>query len=82
MTVYTQLNTDRAKDMALYAEGELDITVIPPEDKVETILAPYSKLVISPSTDNIAIHMNLINGNPRLLDREVRRADRTRAWPG
>ncbi len=74
VTVYTQLDTDRAKDMALYKEGELDITVIPPEDKVETILAPYSKLVISPSTDNIAIHMNLINGNPQLLNREVRRA--------
>ncbi len=74
VTVYTQLDTDEATHMVLYREGELDISVIPPEEKVETILAPYSKLVISPSTDNIAIHMNLINGNPRLLDREVRRA--------
>ncbi len=74
ITVFTQLKTEEAKGMALYNEGLLDITVIPPEDKVETILAPYSKLLISASTDNIAIHMNLINGNPRLLDREVRRA--------
>ena len=74
ITVFTQLNTEEAKGMALYNEGLLDITVISPEDKVETILAPYSKLLISASTDNIAIHMNLINGNPRLLDREVRRA--------
>lgn len=74
VTVYTQLDTESAKDMALYQDGDLDITVIPPEDKVETILAPYSKLVISPSTDNIAIHMNLINGNLRLKDRKVRRA--------
>ena len=74
VTVYTELETEQAKDMTLYKEGLLDITVIPPEDKVETILAPFSKLVISPSTDNIAIHMNLINGNPRLLNREVRRS--------
>jgi len=74
VTVYTELNTEQAKQMTLYHERELDITVIPPEDKVETILAPYSKLVISPSTGNIAIHMNLINGNPRLLERPVRRA--------
>ena len=74
ITVFTELNTEQAKDMALYEEGALDITVVPPEDKVETILAPYSKLVISPSTDNIAIHMNLINGNPQLRDRQVRRA--------
>ncbi len=74
ITVYTQLDTEKAKEMALYEEGELDISVIPPEDKVETILAPYSKLMISPSTDNIAIHMNLINGHLRLKDRQVRRA--------
>src|SRR5207249_5362169 len=74
VTVYTELDTERAKDMALYEEGALDITVIPPEDKVETILSPYSKLVITPSTDNIAIHMNLINGHLRLKDRQVRRA--------
>lgn len=74
ITVYTQLDTQVATNKALYSEGDLDITVIPPEDKVETILAPFSKLVISPSTDNIAIHMNLINGNPRLQDRDVRRA--------
>lgn len=74
VTVFTELDTERARDMVLDQEGELDITVIPPEDKVATILAPYSKLVISPSTDNIAIHMNLINGHPRLRDRRVRRA--------
>lgn len=74
VTVYTELDTAQAKHMSLYQEGELDIMVIPPEDKVETILAPYSKLVTTPSTGNIAIHMNLINGNPRLLERRVRRA--------
>jgi ABC-type transport system substrate-binding protein len=74
VTVYTELDSAKAKEMTLYQEGKLDITIIPPEDKVETILAPYSKLVISESTDNIAIHMNLINGHPRLRERAVRRA--------
>ncbi|HIB63641.1 MAG TPA: hypothetical protein EYO33_00580, partial [Phycisphaerales bacterium] len=74
VTVYTELDALEAKHKVLYQEGELDITVIPPEDKVETIVAPFSKLVVTPSTDNIAIHMNLINGNPRLQNRTVRRA--------
>ncbi len=74
ITIFTELDALEAKQMVLYEEGELDITVIPPEDKVETIIADYSKLVVTPSTDNIAIHMNLINGNRRLQDRAVRRA--------
>ena len=74
VTVYTELDSERAREMAINREGELDVSVIPPEDKVATILAPYSKLVTSASTDNIAIHMNLINGNPRLRDLQVRRA--------
>lgn len=74
ITVYTELPVDQGKNAVLYRERELDITFIPPEDKVETILSPHGKLVVSPSTDNIAIHLNLINGNPRLRDRAVRRA--------
>lgn len=74
ITVFTELDSQQAKHMALYEEGKLDITIIPPEDKVETILSPYSKLLTSPSTDNIAIHINMINGNPRLKDKAVRRA--------
>lgn len=74
ITVYTELDSRKAEQMVLYEEGGLDITPIAPEDKVETILAPYSKLITLPSTDNIAIHMNLITGNPKLLDVEVRRA--------
>jgi ABC-type transport system substrate-binding protein len=74
ITVYTELTSAQATEQVLYEEGRLDISVIRPEDKVEAVLAPYSKLVVSPSTDNVAIHMNLINGNPKLRDREVRRA--------
>jgi peptide/nickel transport system substrate-binding protein len=72
ITVYTELDSKQAKDDVLYREGKVDIAFIPPEYKVETILAPFSKLVCSPSTDNIAIHLNLINGHPRLREREVR----------
>lgn len=74
ITVFTDLDSQKAKQMALYEEGELDITIIPPEDKVETILSDFSKLVISPSTDNIAIHINMINGHPKLKDKAVRNA--------
>ena len=63
-----------AKNQVLEHEGQLDIAFIPPEYKVDTILSPYAKLVTSSSTNNIAIHFNLINGNPKLQDREVRRA--------
>ncbi|TWU34286.1 ABC transporter substrate-binding protein [Novipirellula artificiosorum] len=74
ITVYTQLDTLRAKNAALYEEGMVDIASIPPEHKVETILSPHAKLVVSPSNDNIAIHINMINGNPRLRETAVRRA--------
>lgn len=74
ITVYTKLDTVEAKDSVLYREGEVDIALMPPQYKVETILSPHGKVVTSYSNDNIAIHMNLINGNPRLRETEVRRA--------
>ena len=74
ITVFTELDSRLAKSSVLETEGELDIAFIPPEYKVDTILSPYAKLVTSPTTNNIAIHMNLINGNPKLLDVDVRRA--------
>lgn len=73
ITVYTKLDSNQAKDQVLHREGELDIAVISPEHKVETILSPFAKVVTSRSNDSIAIHMNLINGNPRLRDKSVRR---------
>ncbi len=74
ITVYTQLDSNQAKDKVLYREGQLDIAIIAPEHKVETILSPYAKVVAARSNDSIAIHMNLINGNSRLRDKAVRRA--------
>ena len=53
-------------------EGALDIAPIPFSAKVETMLSAYGKIVVAPSTNNWAIHLNLRNGNKRLLKREVR----------
>lgn len=74
ITVFTELDSIQAKNQVLEHEGRLDIAFIPPEYKVDTILSPYAKLVTSSSTNNVAIHFNLINGNPKLQDREIRRA--------
>ncbi|QEG39214.1 ABC transporter substrate-binding protein [Roseimaritima ulvae] len=74
ITIYTRLDSDQAKDSVLYQEGEVDIAMISPEYKVETILSPFAKVITAPSNDSLAIHMNLINGNPRLRDQSVRRA--------
>ena len=72
ITIYAGLDSTKARDMVLNQEGALDLTTLSPEDKVGTILSPYGKLLTSPSTDNITIHINMRNGNPRLLEKEVR----------
>ncbi len=72
ITIYTELDSDKARDMVLNEEGALDITTISPVDKVATILSPFAKLLTSPSTNNITIHINMRNGNPRLLEKDVR----------
>jgi peptide/nickel transport system substrate-binding protein len=74
VTVYTELDSDEAREQVLYEEGQLDIAPIDFDYKVETLLSPYAKLMISPSTDNYAIHINMRNGNPALLKTEVRHA--------
>ncbi len=55
-------------------EGELDLMPIPFNKKLEVILSYYSKLIISKSTNNFVIFFNLINGNKKLLNKEVRQA--------
>jgi ABC-type transport system substrate-binding protein len=74
ITVYTELSSKDALNKVLYEENELDITPIAFEHKIETLLSPYAKLVISPSTDSYAIHINMRTGNPKLLDKKVRLA--------
>lgn len=72
ITVYTELESAHALNAVLYQENQLDITPIAFDKKNETLLSPYAKLVVSPSTDNYAIHINMRTGNPRLLEQEVR----------
>jgi peptide/nickel transport system substrate-binding protein len=74
ITVYTEYDSVQAKNDVLYKENVLDITPIAFENKAETILSPYAKLLISPSTASYAIHINMRNGNPQLLKKEVRLA--------
>ena len=47
ITVFTELDSTKAKNQVLEHEGELDIAFIPPEYKVDTICRPIAKLVTS-----------------------------------
>ncbi|QDF67020.1 ABC transporter substrate-binding protein [Shewanella sp. SNU WT4] len=72
VTVYTELDNKKALQMALDNNDKLDIMPIPFSAKGDVHNSPFVKLVSAPSTNNIAIHFNLINGNPKLLQKEVR----------
>ena len=72
ITIYTAIELGVAADQVLYSEGLLDITPISFNNEVETINSPYAKLLISPSTNNYAVHLNLINGNKALRDDKIR----------
>jgi len=72
ITIYTDLALSDARDRTLYSEGEIDITPVAFEDQVQTILAPYSKLAVSPSMNNYSMHFNMLNGNNGLLDDRIR----------
>ncbi|RBQ29916.1 peptide ABC transporter substrate-binding protein [Aliarcobacter vitoriensis] len=72
ITVYTQLDINEAIEDITKKEGKLDLMPIPFNKKFEVILSKYSKLVISKSTDNFIIFFNLINGNEKLLNDDIR----------
>ena len=72
VTVYPTMSAADAMHSVKNNEGKLDIATIPFSSKVETTLSPYAKVVKSPSNNNFSIQVNLINGNPRLQDKEVR----------
>ena len=74
VTVYTQLNMRDALDDVIHHEKKLDITPIPFNKKINVLMSKYAKLVIKESTNNIVIYFNLINGNPRLQNVNVRQA--------
>lgn len=74
ITAYTQLNMEEAFDNVVNYERKLDISPIPFDKKIEAVMSKYSKLVIKESTNNIIIFFNLINGNKKLENKEVRLA--------
>lgn len=74
ITVYTQLDVNKAIEDITKYEGKLDLMPIPFNKKLEVILSDYAKLIISKSTDNFVIFFNLINGNKKLENEKVRKA--------
>ncbi len=74
ITVYTQLDVNKAIKQITKEEGKLDLMPIPFNKKLEVILSPYAKLISSKSTNNFLIFFNLINGNKALENQEIRQA--------
>lgn len=74
ITIYTQLSTQEVLELSLKKEGGLDISPIPFNKKVETVLSPYSKLVTSKSKGSISVLFNLLNPNSPLKDERIRKA--------
>lgn len=72
VTIFTQLNMKDALNKIINKEGELDISPIPFNKKIDVLMSKYSKLIIKESTNNLIVYFNLINGNKKLQDKEVR----------
>ncbi|MEZ8140967.1 peptide ABC transporter substrate-binding protein [Enterovibrio norvegicus FF-33] len=72
VTVYTELDSNQALEMAIDNDAALDIMPIPFSEKKRVEQSRFAKLVSAPSTNNIAIHINMRTGNKRLLDKDVR----------
>ncbi|MFY4842393.1 ABC transporter substrate-binding protein [Aliarcobacter butzleri] len=72
VTVYTQLDIKEAIENITKFEGKLDLMPLPFNKKLDVIISDYSKVIISKSTDNFIIFFNLINGNEKLLNEDVR----------
>lgn len=72
VTVFTQLDTADALDSIINEEGEIDIMPIPFNKKINVLMSKYSKLIIKESTNNFLIFFNLLNGNKKLENKDVR----------
>lgn len=71
ITVYTELKTLQALDLALNKES-IDIMPIPFNKKIETILSPYARLYIKPSAYNILNYFNLLKPHGVLKNQKIR----------
>lgn len=74
VTVYTALDSKIALEEITDSEGQLDIMPVPVTEVSSVMTSAYSKLVSGPSNNNIAVHINMITGNPKLKDKRVRLA--------
>ncbi len=72
ITVYTQLDVNKALESIVNNEGQLDMMPIPFNKKIDVLMSKYSKLIIKESTNNFTIFFNLINGNKKLINEDVR----------
>ncbi|MBT5141178.1 MAG: ABC transporter substrate-binding protein [Gemmatimonadetes bacterium] len=72
ITIYTELGIAEARDLALFAEGSVDLTPVPFADQVQTVTSPFAKLAVAPSMNNYAMHFNMLNGDPALVDDRIR----------
>jgi ABC-type transport system substrate-binding protein len=73
VTIYTELTNKEVLQMALKEES-LDISPIPFNKKVETILSDYSKLITSSSKHSIPILFNLLKKDTVLKNQKIRLA--------
>lgn len=74
ITAYMEYDIDIAIEDITKSEGKLDFVPIPFNKKLDIILSPNAKLIVSKSTDNFVIFFNLINGNKSLQDKNIRQA--------
>jgi ABC-type transport system substrate-binding protein len=72
ITVYTELDTKIAMENVFDKDGVLDIMPIPFSMKCRADGSPYARLIKVPSTNSIAIHMNLRTGNQKLRKKKIR----------
>ncbi|MCT7595193.1 ABC transporter substrate-binding protein [Aliarcobacter butzleri] len=72
ITVFTQLDNNQAIEDITKFEGKLDLMPLPFNKKLDVIISDFSKVIITESTDNFVIYFNLINGNEKLLNEDVR----------
>jgi ABC-type transport system substrate-binding protein len=71
-TIYIGKSINEVRDQALHSEGKIDITPLPFADQVDAVLSPYAKLAVSPSMNNYAMHLNMINGDMAINDSRIR----------
>ena len=72
ITIYTKQDLNKSMNDIMNKEGELDLCPIPFSREVETVQSPHAKLLVTPSLNNYAMHINMINADKALMDNNVR----------